>query len=270
MSTSTPPRNRGGPGERRAGRCRLAPHAARRHGCARFAGCCVVGGGRCAEGAALRLRDRRDQHGPGEAAGHLLAHARRAPVRGPLHLRPPRPAGEDQAAHRRRHAGSLGRLPGLDREAAARHLLRRRPGLRRPPPRARRAGLRLQLQALRRPGEQGPGVGRLRVDRLCRARRVAAPGARRQDAVRLRPRDRGPARVGSLHAALQARHRAAAADRDARAGRPARCGGARGGRTLRRPVRGAPGRHRAVSPGAVAAQFVHRVRTQPRLPRAHV
>ena len=47
----------------------------------------------------------------------------------PVQLRPPGAAGQDQAAHRRRHARALGRLPHLDRPAQARHLLRRRPGV---------------------------------------------------------------------------------------------------------------------------------------------
>ncbi len=55
------------------------------------------------------------------------------------------------------------RLPRLDGAGAARHLLRRRPGVQGQAARARRAGLRLFVQALRRPGEQEPRlVGRWR------------------------------------------------------------------------------------------------------------
>ena len=81
-------------------------------------------------------------------------------------------------------------------------------------------------------------------------------------------RDRRPARAGPLHDPVQAR-----ASRDPRFletladRRPVRCGGARGGRGLRRRDHGPPGGHRAIQAGAVAAQFADRARAQPRLPR---
>ncbi len=55
---------------------------------------------------------------------------------------------------------------------------------------------------------------------------------------------------------------------ESRRGRPVRRGGTRGGRALRRRRRRrAPGGHRPLPPEELAAQFAHRARTQPRLPR---
>ena len=73
---------------------------------------------RAAEGAALRLRGRRDQPRSGQDQRPVLAHADAAHLRGPLRLRPPGPAGQDQAAHRRRHAADLRRLSRLDRHGS--------------------------------------------------------------------------------------------------------------------------------------------------------
>ena len=54
------------------------------------------------------------------------------------------------------HARDLGRLPDLRRAAAARHLLRRRPGVRRQAARARRRGLRLRLKRIYDPATKSP------------------------------------------------------------------------------------------------------------------
>ena len=60
-----------------------------------------------AEGPALCLRGRRDEPRSGQDQRPVLAHADAAHLRGPLHLRPPGAAGQDQAAHRRRHAAEF-------------------------------------------------------------------------------------------------------------------------------------------------------------------
>ena len=67
-----------------------------------------------------------------------------------------------RAAHGRRHARGQRRLPPLDLQGAARHLLRRRPGLQGPAARADGGRLRLRHQALCRPGGEEPAVGQRR------------------------------------------------------------------------------------------------------------
>ena len=78
---------------------------------------------------------------------------------------------------------------------------------------------------------------------------------------------RGPARARPLHDPVQARRAQSALHRSAARSGAHRRGRARGGRVLRRQDHGAPGRHRAVPAGAVAAQLADRVREEPRLPR---
>ena len=222
---------------------------------------------RAEEGAALCLRGRRDQPRPGEGQRPVFAHPHAAHLRGPVPLRPPGTADQGQAAHGRRHARALPRLPLLDDPDHARHLLRGRPGVQGQAARAHCAGLCLRVQALRRPGEPEPRLDQP-GDRSAGRPERAAPGcARREQALRLRPRDRGRARARPLHAALHARRTAPALLREPRLRRSVRCGGARGRRVLRRGGRGASGRHRAVQACAVAPQLVHRVRAQPGFPR---
>ena len=81
-------------------------------------------------------------------------------------------------------------------------------------------------------------------------------------------RGRGPARARPLHLPGQAGRAVAALPPAADDRRSVlRRGGARGGRVLRRQDHGAPGGHRAVPAGRVAAQLAHRAGAQPRLPR---
>ena len=61
----------------------------------------------------------------------------------------------------------------------ARHLLRRRPGVQGQAARAGRAGLRLRVQALRRPGQHEPDRGRHGRPRIRRPGRAAQARARR-------------------------------------------------------------------------------------------
>ena len=220
-----------------------------------------------AEGAALRLSRRRDQPRPGQDQRHLLAHAHAAHFRSPLQVRPAGPADHHPAAHRCSDARGLGRLPHLDHAHPARHLLHGRPRLQGQAPRARGAGLRLQLQALRRPGQPQPGLVEHGRRRLCRPRSAAQRGDGAQEAVRLRQGGRRRARARPLHPPDQARRVEAALHRELRRQRSLRRGGARGGRVLRGPDRRAPGRHGPVQARAVAAQLVHRAREEPRLPR---
>ena len=118
------------------------------------------------------------------------------------------------------------------------------------------AGLRLRLQALRRPGQQEPGRGpRSRTRSSSAWPSCARRRSTSKQAVRLRPRDRGPARARPLHAAVQARRAAPALHRDPRRRRPVRRGRARGRRVLRRADRRPSGRHRPVQARAVAAQL---------------
>ncbi len=173
------------------------------------------------EGAALCLRGRRDEPRPGQDQRPVLAHADAAHLRGPLHLRPPRAAGEDQAADRRRHAAALRRLPRLDGARPAGHLLRRRSGVQGQAARAGRPGLRLFLEALRRPGEQEPGVVGHGNRGLSRPAGAAPARARREEAVRLRQGDRGHPGARPLHDPLHAEGAAAALRRDLGRRRPA-------------------------------------------------
>ena len=109
------------------------------------------------------------------------------------------------------------------------------------------AGLRLLAQALRRPGQR-----RARSYSTCRttassaSRQLRERSAARRAAVRLRQRGRGPARARPLHAAVHAGEPRPRFVDDAGRRRPARRGGARGGRALRRPrswrTRSAPAR----------------------------
>ena len=111
-----------------ASRWRVAAPAPRRQRRRRRRRCCA------------RLRGRRDQLRPGaRSATCIRAPSRRTSSKRLLPLRPPGAAGQDQAADGRRHARGLGRLPHLDRQAHARHLLRRRPGLQGQAARAGRA-----------------------------------------------------------------------------------------------------------------------------------
>ena len=93
---------------------------------------------------------------------------------------------------------------------AARHLLRRRPGVQGQAARARRPGLRLLVEALRRPGQQEPGVVGHGDRGLPRPARAAPARARPEEAVRLRPGDRRHPRHRPLHDPLHAEGAAAA------------------------------------------------------------
>ena len=220
-----------------------------------------------AEGPALCLRGGREQPRSGQGQRSLFAHADPAHLRGPLHLRPPGAAGEDQAAHRRRHAEALGRLPRLDGARSSGHLLREGSGVQGQAARARRPGLRLRVEALRRPCEQEPGVVGHGDGRLRRPARGAPACARPEEAVRLRPGDRRHPRDRPLHDPLHAEGAAAAIRRDDGGRRPLRRGRARGDRVLRCRGRVAPGRHRPIQARPVAAQLAHRLRAQSRFPR---
>ena len=98
-----------------------------------------------------------------------------------------------------------------------------------------------------------------------RPRRGAPGRAARQEAVRLRRAGRRPARARPLHAPVQARRAEPALHRPAERPGAHRRGRARGGRVLRRQDHGAPGRHRAVPAGRMAAQLADRAsrRTRP-------
>ena len=109
------------------------------------------------------------------------------------------------AEHRGGDARGLGRLQDLHRPRQAGHLLRRRPGVQGQAARAGRRRLRLLAQAPLRPGWKSPQPVDARERRASSASTSCAGGARRQAAVRLRPRGRGPARARPLHAAVQAR-----------------------------------------------------------------
>ena len=124
------------------------------------------------------------------------------------------------------------------------------------------------LEALRRPGQQEPGVVGDGDRGVSRPARAAPARARPEEALRLRPGDRRHPRHRPLHDPLHAEGAAAADSTETLARRRSvRRGCARGGRVLRRRGRGASGRHGPVQARPVAAQLAHRLRAQPRLPR---
>ena len=136
----------------------------------------------------------------------------------------------------------------------ARHLLRRRPGVQGQAARAGRAGLRLLVQALRRPGEQEPGLGGHRDRGLPRPERAAPARARRaRSRSTTTARSRACARSTATRCASRSRSRGRASSRPRRR-RPVRRGRARGGRVLRRRrprrTRSAPARSSSRSGGA--------------------
>mmetsp|Transcript_91071 Transcript_91071/g.253553 ORF Transcript_91071/g.253553 Transcript_91071/m.253553 type:complete len:318 (+) Transcript_91071:3192-4145(+) len=220
---------------------------------------------------ALCDANRRDRAGPGEPERHLLAQPHRPHLRGPVHLRPPGPARQGGAADRGQRPGGQRRLSHLHDPAAPWHLFRRRPGLQGPSARGHGGRLRLQHQALCRPGQQGAGLAQLRGVRHRRPERTARAGPQGQEALPLRHRGRGPAGAGPLHAAGQDPRAAPAADRiPVRRQRPVWRRRARGGRALRRHDFRASGRHRALRAEVLAAQLAAGVRAQPGLPPANL
>ena len=237
---------------------RRAP-AARCDGPIRVAGagraawrCRAVGrrGAGAGEGAALRAsRSPRPasirRRSPTSTRARVAAHIFEAP----LHLRLPGAAGASmQAAHRRR------RCPRSSADFAT-FTFRVRPGIyfaddpafKGKPRELVAAGLRLLHQA---PSTTRAGRARacspLENDRHRRPARAAPAGDRRASKpFDYDTRGRGPARARPLHAPVQAApSRGRASLRPVRRRRRHRRGGARGGRGLRRPDHGAPGRHR--------------------------
>ena len=190
-------------------------------------------------------------------------HLRRA-----ANLRPSRAAVQAQAADGRGDARGVGRLPHLHDPHPARHLLRRRSGVQGQPARARRRGLRLLVQAHRRPEAEEPGQSALEEEGIVGLQEL------RDEAVRTKKPFDYDSPVEGLRALdrytlrVQAARAATALPRDLGGARHLRRGRARGGRVLRRRDHGASGGHRAVPARGMAAQLAHRARAQPRLPRA--
>ena len=140
--------------------------------------------------AARGLQLRRDRFRPAARGRPVVDPRHRAHLRAAADLRPAGAAGGAGAADGGRAARGVGRLPALRGHAAARHLLCRRPGLRRPAARAGGGRLRLHAQALLRPGHPHRAPLHLR-EREDPGPVGAAPArARRQDAVSLRHRSR--------------------------------------------------------------------------------
>jgi hypothetical protein len=137
------------------------------------------------------------------------------------------------------------------------------------PARAGRAGLRLHPQALCRPGQQvkSPAVDR-GVPTILGLNELRDKALKRQAALRLRHPDRRPARAGPPHAADHARpprpRFAESLANSSTYGAVAR----EVVEALRRQDHGAPGGHRPVPAGVVAAFVADRAGAQPRLPRA--
>ena len=127
-----------------------------------------------------------------------------APPRSPASLGLSGTAGAVAARHRGRDARGVGRWPRVHGAHPAGHLLRRPPGLRRPPARAGGAGLRLLDQALLRPALELQRPVPVRVAEAAGPGRRARAGAEDAPTLRLRPRSGGPARAGPLHAAHHA------------------------------------------------------------------
>ena len=184
-------------------------------------------------------------------------------------LRPPRAAGQDQAADRRRHAAGLGRLPHLDVSIKPGIYFADDPAFKGKQRELVGAGLRLRVQALRRPGEQERRSGRcIETEQLRRPGRAAPGGARR---ARSRSTTTARSRACARSTATRCSSRSTSRGR---ASSTACAGGDLFGAVAREVVefygdqhRGAPGRHRPVPARAVAAQLAHRARAQPRLPR---
>ena len=147
---------------------------------------------------------------------------------------------------------------GPRRPHPARHLLRRRPGVQGQAARAGRGGLRLRLEALLRPGASAPNLHRFEEQACSGSTSCAQARDPRQDAVRLRPRGRGPARARPLHACRSGSPSRVRASSTRSRLPHLRRGGARGGRGLRRRHRRASRRHRSVPAGALAAQLADR------------
>ena len=136
---------------------------------------------RRAKGPALCVLGRRNGVRPGAAQRPLFARPHRAHLRFAAHLRPPGAALQAEASRRRRHARGLGRLSHLHFPDPARHLLRRRPGVQRQAPRARRRGLRLQPEAHLRPEAEGAfaiRTSRTKASSACRSCTTPPPRAR--------------------------------------------------------------------------------------------
>ena len=133
--------------------------------------------------AARPVRVRRDRLRSGAGERSLFEPRQRAHLRGAARLRPAGGPGAAGAADGRGDAGGLGRLHGLDGAAAARHPLRRRPGVQGPAARARRRRLRVRVQAHLRPGAA-------RARRTPRSPRTASSASRRSGRARCATRSR--------------------------------------------------------------------------------
>ena len=205
---------------------------------------------------------------PAQDQRPLFAHRHRAHLRGAVPLRLPGAAGRRCVPH------AAAAMPEIGDDFRT-WTIRIRPGIyfaddpafKGKPRELVAADYVYALEALLRSGQQEPELHRLRGGGRARPRRAARGGDQDKKPFDYDTPGRRLARARSLHAAVQARRAAPALSLHARRREHLRRGGARGRRVLRRQHRRASGRHRAVPPGAVAAQLAHRARAQPELPR---
>ena len=225
-----------------------------------------------AEGAALRLPDRRDRLRPGADHRPVLAHVHGAHLRGAAR---PTTTWRGRCKHASRTPPTampevIGRLPRPSLPGPARASTS--PTTRR----SRASGassiaarLRLLVQAPLRPALKSPQPVPARERRHPRPARAAPRGDRRR-------RSRSTTTARSRACARSTATRCRSSWREPRPRFTTTLADARSSGAVAREVveaygdrdHGAPGRHRAVPARRVAAQLAHRARAQPELPRA--
>ena len=246
-----------------AARCRLAPRPRRRAPAA--------AGGSGAQGPALRLPRRRDRlrSGAGSATS-IRASSPRTSSRRLYRYDYLRAARRRCVPHTAAAMPEVSRrLQDLDDPHPARHLLRRRPGLQGQAARARRGTTTsTRWKRLFDPANKSPIYTGFKEEGVLGVDELREEAIKRQEAVRLRPpRSRACARSTATPCSSSSTSRARASS--TRSPTRSICG------AVAREVvefygdehRRAPGRHRAVPAGAVAAQLADRARAQPELPR---
>ena len=226
---------------------------------------------RRAEGAALRLRRRRDRASTRRKINDLYSRTLTPHIfEAPLHLRPPRAAGEDQAAHRRRHARSTPTTSASGRS-------RIRPGIffaDDPAFKGKRRELVAQdyVYSFKRfadPANKSPVWSALETRRLPRPGRAARARARRA-----RSRSTTTREIEGMRALDRYTHplhaRASRGRASSRRWPSATCSArwrARWSSSTATEIDAHPVGTGPFRLDAVAAQLAHRARAQPRLPR---
>ena len=160
--------------------------------------------GRSQQGAAHLFPVRRDGLRSGSRQRPLFGDRQRGDLRAPAHLRLPRASRQAGADARRSDARGERRGQDVHLPDPQGRLFRRRPGVQGPQARADRPGLRLQLQALLRPGQ--PLAVCVHARRHRRASRNRA-SARRRAASSTTGAHPGPRGGRPLHAAHPAQRR---------------------------------------------------------------